>query len=86
MAKIVEAIPIENYKLQLTFQDGVSGTVDVSDMLDGEAFQDWNDYQFFKKMTLDEELHTVVWPNGVDLSADTLYMEITKCGWDEVPQ
>lgn len=63
------------FELVLGFTDGSTGTVDLAHWITGrgEVFALLQDPSFFKRVTVDREAGTVVWPNGVDLDADTLY-------------
>ncbi len=71
--KVVEVRPLEGYKLWLRFQDGVSGTVDLSGELWGPMFEPLKDYALFAQAAIHPELETVTWPNGADLAPEFLY-------------
>lgn len=71
--KVVEVRPLEGYKLWLRFQDGVSGTVDLSGELWGPMFEPLKDSALFAQATIHPELETVTWPNGADLAPEFLY-------------
>jgi len=68
---ITQAIYVEDYKVKLTFNDGVSATVDLKDHLVGEIFEPLEDVEFFKKFELDS--WTLTWPNDSDFSPEYLY-------------
>jgi hypothetical protein len=59
------------YGLRLTFDDGVSREVDLSDELWGPMFEPLRDPGFFARVEV--EHGTVVWPNGVDLDPLVLH-------------
>jgi hypothetical protein len=67
--------PLEDYRLKLTFADGTSGEVDLSAELWGEVFEPLRDPAVFREVRVDEEMGTVVWPNGADMAPETLYAE-----------
>lgn len=71
--KVIEVRPLEGYKLWLRFQDGVSGTVDLSGELWGPMFEPLKDNALFAQATIHPELETVTWPNGADLAPEFLY-------------
>jgi hypothetical protein len=59
-------------ELDLKFNDGSSGRVDVSPILVGVVFQALKDPTFFAKGVLDPVCGTVVWPNGADIAPEAL--------------
>ena len=61
------------YKLILKFENGEEKLVDLQDRLEGPIFQPLKDLDFFKQVTLDPELGTIIWPNGADKAPETLY-------------
>jgi hypothetical protein len=62
--------------LHVEFDDEVSGTIDLSGELDGEVFQPLRDEAIFRQVTVDE-FGAVCWPNGPDLTPDTMHSELT---------
>lgn len=76
--RIVEVIPLEDYRLWLRFHDGTSGTVDLSAELWGPMFEPLKDRELFAQATLHPELETVTWPNGADLAPEFLYQQATQ--------
>lgn len=61
-----------NYVLHLTFADGSEGEIDLENELDGEIFIPLRNPQFFKQVRVDDDTHTVVWPNGADFAPEFL--------------
>ena len=76
MPRIVETRALDNYRLHVRFEDGVEGTVDLSEMAGRGVFRDWSDPDFFARVTVDPETRTVAWPGGIDLCPDQLYHEV----------
>lgn len=65
--------PLPDHRLKLAFDDGTSGEVDLSDWPWGGVFEPLRDPDFFQQVALDEELGTIVWPNGADIAPETLH-------------
>ena len=66
------------HRLRLTFADGRSGDVDLSERFTepvGPVFEPLVDIDYFRQVVVDEELGTIVWPNGADLAPDVLYSQ-----------
>lgn len=76
--KIRKVEYVNDYKLKLTFNDKKQKIVDFkkySKSKPESVFYPFKDINFFKSVKLDRYLGTVVWPNGIDLCPDALYME-----------
>lgn len=71
--KITHAKYVENYKLYLHFSDGSEGEIDLEPELTGEIFEPLKGIPFFKKFSVNHEIHTLVWPNGADFAPEYLY-------------
>jgi len=76
MPRVVKFTPLPQYRLHVEFADGVAGTIDLSDELDGEVFQPLRDEAVFRQVTLDE-FGAVCWPNGPDLAPDAMHNQLT---------
>ena len=68
---ITKADYLEGFKIELTFNDGESGIVDLKNHLDGKIFEPLNDVKFFKNFSLDS--WTLTWPNESDFAPEFLY-------------
>ena len=76
MPRVVKIAPLPKYRLQVEFDDGVAGTIDLSGELTGEVFELLRDKAVFRQATVDE-FGAVCWPNGPDLAPDAMYGELT---------
>ena len=66
---------VGEYRMELSFTDGTAGELDFKQRIVGRGgiFRPLEDVEFFKKVQVDAEAGTVVWPNGVDFCPDVLY-------------
>jgi hypothetical protein len=73
----VHALP--NRQLELTFEDGVHGTVEMDQILRNYSgvFEPLLEAEYFQQVKVDHELGTIVWPNGADVCPDVLYAYTT---------
>ncbi|MBI4591298.1 MAG: DUF2442 domain-containing protein [Candidatus Rokubacteria bacterium] len=70
----VEAFEIVGpYCLRIEFADGLSRTIDFHPVLEGELYGPLRDPALFNAVSLDQEVHTLVWPNGADFDPETLH-------------
>ena len=61
-----------DFKLQLTFNDGVVMDVDLEDELYGPIFEPLKDVNLFQQVTVNSETNTIEWPNGADFAPEFL--------------
>lgn len=62
-----------HYKLRLGFSDDSTRDVDLTGELHGPVFEPLADPGYFAQVQVDEQLGTVVWPNGADLDPLVLH-------------
>ena len=65
---VTEAHYIAGYVVKLKFRDGTEGEIDLGPELRGPVFEPLRDIEHLKLFRVDPEFHTLVWPNGADLS------------------
>ena len=66
------------YKVELAFNDGEAGVVDLTDALWGPVFEPLKDMQAFRQFILSEVLHTIAWDNGADFAPEFLYEKLIE--------
>jgi len=76
LPKLVEARYQGDYRVRLRFSDGVEGEIDLERDLWGEMFEPLKEKARFSELSLDEELGTIVWPNGADFAPEFLYQKL----------
>lgn len=64
---------VEPYVLQILFDDQSEQCIDFRPVLAGELFAPLWDIEVFNQVTLDPDVHTLVWPNGADFDPATLH-------------
>ena len=69
---------LKDYKIEIEFNDGKKGIVDLSDELYGEVFEPLKDKNIFSKIKVDKDLETITWENGADLAPEYLYYKSFK--------
>lgn len=78
MHQIAEVTPLEPYKVWVRFSDGVSGSIDLSNLVGKGVFAAWKDPEVFKRVAIDPESHTLGWPGGIDIAPEVLYEDLKK--------
>jgi hypothetical protein len=74
-AVVKEVRVLGEYRLGLLFEDGLRGTVDLTALIVGRrgVFSALQDPGYFAQVRVDQELGTIVWPNGADFRPDVLH-------------
>jgi hypothetical protein len=70
--------PLENCRLYLTFNNGVSGEVDLKGELRGDVFAPLKYETLFQTAHQDKLMQTVVWSNGADFAPEFLMELLLK--------
>ena len=83
MYRITHVEVLQNYSLALVFDDGTSGTVNLSDLAGRGVFALWDDYEAFRKVRIGES-GELVWGDQIDLCPDSLYLKATGKAPEEV--
>jgi hypothetical protein len=73
MIRIISAEPLPQCRLQVTFNDGVSGIFSVEPERRGGVFLKLLDARVFNAVTVNPDFGCVEWPGGIDLCPDTMY-------------
>jgi hypothetical protein len=75
---VTDAKYLEEYRVEVSFNDGKKGIVDLSQSLEGTIFNPLKNRSLFSQLRVDKELDTIVWPNGADLAPEYLYFQAFK--------
>jgi hypothetical protein len=76
MKKISKVKVLPGFRLDLEFEDGVSGTVDLSENVGKGVFALWRDPLFFEQVAIGSA-GELVWGEKIDLCPDALYLKVT---------
>lgn len=61
------------FTLRVRFDDETAQVIDFRPVLGGELYRPLRDLAIFNQVTIDPEVHTLVWPNGADFDPATLH-------------
>jgi len=79
LLKIEQATYLEEYKIELIFNDATKGVVDLREKIftdHRKIFEPLRDFEFFKNFSLNS--WTIEWENGLDLAPEFLYNLVTQ--------
>ena len=74
MDKIIKAIPLEDFQIEILTSSGVSGIFNVKPYLKGSAFKELENESYFRLVR--PAHHGIMWPNEQDFSSDTIIWDI----------
>lgn len=74
---VIEAEYVSGYVLRLRFRDGTSGEIDLESELTGPVFEPLKHLDRFKRFHVDQQFHTLVWPNGADFAPEFLHTNVS---------
>lgn len=66
------------FRVWLEFNDGLRGEIDLEDRLFGPMFEPLKAPEVFGRLRVNEDLDTIVWPNGADFAPEFLYQRLQK--------
>ena len=75
---VTNARYVEGYKVQVSFNNGREGVADLASILKGPVFELLKNKSKFSAFIVDEELETLVWPNGADVAPEYIYFQAFK--------
>ena len=76
MIRIIEAIPLEGYRLKVRFNDGVEGAYSVDPERRGGVFLKLRDPAVFNAVRVNADFGCGEWPGGVDLCPTSMHDEM----------
>jgi len=76
MRRVKNVKVLGDYRLELAFDDGARGIVDLSDLVGKGVFALWRDRAAFARVRIGTS-GELVWDDQVDLCPDALYLKAT---------
>ncbi|MCZ2459668.1 MAG: DUF2442 domain-containing protein [Chitinophagales bacterium] len=74
--KVISVKALEKYKLFVSFDDGVSGMLDLQDLAQKGVFKYWDEDDNFKKVFIHPDLNYITWPGDLDIDTINSYCTI----------
>jgi hypothetical protein len=76
MRRISKVTVLPGYRLEMEFDDGVAGVVDLSEAVGQGVFAIWRDPLVFEQVRIGSS-GELFWGEQVDLCPDALYLKVT---------
>ncbi|GAA4467417.1 hypothetical protein GCM10023093_23330 [Nemorincola caseinilytica] len=74
MMKASSVQAMHGYKLMVRFEDGVSGEVDLRDLVENGIFRELKDVKKFQNVYINGS--AIAWSDELEIDADNIYAEI----------
>jgi hypothetical protein len=81
--RITSARPLPSFQLELQFDSGETGVVDLSSFAGRGVCAAWNTPGVFEQVSVTDE-GAVEWPGGIDFCPDALYLRMTDRRPEEI--
>lgn len=85
LARPTSVRPLPGYRLYLCFEDGVEGTVDLSDLAGRGVFEVWNEPGAFERVEIGPH-GELAWSDELDVCSDSLYLRLTGLAAEALPE
>ena len=73
LVRVTQVEVVGDHRLRLTFEDGTVGDVSYEGREWQGVLKPLSDPRVFAEVTVDEQMGTLAWPNGIDFAPEPLY-------------
>jgi len=80
--KVQEVKYIADYTISIKFDDGISGTIQLKDLVQKGIFKVLQDKNLFAKVYTNG--YSIAWSNELEIDATTIYAELTGKHFGEI--
>lgn len=80
--KVQEVKYISDYTISIKFDDGVSGTIQLNELVEKGIFKALQDKSEFAKVYTNG--YSIAWSNELEIDATTIYSELTGKNFGEI--
>ncbi len=80
--KVQEVKYISDYIISIKYDDGVSGTIQLNDLVEKGIFKVLQDKNQFAKVYTNG--YSIAWSNELEIDATTIYSELTGKNFGEI--
>lgn len=73
MPNLIDVRPLEGFKLELKYDDGLEGEFSCADLMKKEEFAPLSDINFFNNVSIDKSSNDVCWGTKLFLCKNALH-------------
>lgn len=82
MPNLIKAKALPEYKLQLEFEDGVKGEIDLIKFKGKGVFEFWNDENNFSKVYVSKH-GSIAWTEDIEIDSLNCYLKLINQTFEE---
>ena len=75
MLRVTAVTPLTPRLVRVEFNDGLVREIDCGFLMHGTLGEPLKDPEYFRQVRVDDDLRTIVWPNGLDPAPELLHGE-----------
>ena len=76
--KPIAVKPLTKYRIWVSFEDGTSGEVDLSDVAGKGIFCFWDEGENFHHVYINPETEGISWSEDLEICPETVYRQLKK--------
>lgn len=80
--KVISLIPLLKYQLQITFDDGISGIVDLNGLMQKGIFKKLQDEALFNQVKFNQS--AIFWNEELEIDLLNVYLELSGKSFDQL--
>jgi Protein of unknown function (DUF2442) len=80
LPRVISVRPTNGFSIEVEFADGSWRLVDLSGLVGRRPYTRLQEPDFFRQVRVEETIHSIAWPNGVDISPDALHGDAASPG------
>jgi hypothetical protein len=80
--KVVSVLPLPNYQLEVSFEDGVFGIISLKTFLQNGIFSVLQDEALFKQVKFNQS--AIFWNEELEIDLLNIYLELAGKSFDEL--
>ena len=80
--KVQEVTYLSDYTISIKFEDGVSGTIQLNDLVEKGIFKVLQDKSLFAKVYTNG--HSIAWSKELEIDATAIYSDLTGKHFGEI--
>lgn len=83
LPKVISVVALEKYQINIRFDDGTEGVLDLSDSSSLGVFKTWDTENTFDKVFISKETGAITWPGEIDIDTLNCYLQVKGISYEQ---